>query len=176
MQEKELVEKFIGHFSTWFNIQTEVYDDTGNHRIDMILTEKKHGAKFGVECKRPGNKRGTDAGKIVMQCHEYSKTTWNKRHIPIFLVPQLSHNEFITPDFRYMIEKDGFKYVREKHDFYHKHHTFNGFLGTFNIGEVRKSVNNTYTFSFSNYPLFRTSYGLLVDYYNKIDAKLNHTP
>ena len=157
MTEDELVEKFVGHFERWFTIHREVYDENKIGRIDLILQDKETDAVFGVECKTPGKKRGNDVGEVIQQAIQYSRLTFFGKKIPIFLVPSISHNQLSAPMERVMIE--GIEWIRDKHHPEHRHHTVNGLLGNFNIGEVRRiprTIKPFYDFVFSNKVIFTT--------------------
>lgn len=167
-----------------FNIREEVWDDTGKFRIDLIITCKSTGAVFGVECKKPGFKRGSSAGKIVMQCIRYSLLRFNGKRLPIFLVPALSKNEFVCPVER--IDFGGIHIYKDKHhNDINSHHTFNGFVGEFNVGEVKKistmGFRDHYEFTFLNKIIYSTQItdwlekrikGLNVPEYEKLLLKI----
>ncbi len=185
MDESELVEKFVKHFENWFNIEREVWDSNRRGRIDLVLTCKESGARFGIECKKPDIKRGSGAGKIAIQAVWYSLMKFKGARIPIFLVPELSKTHFVAP-----IERidfgNGFHIYKDRHHLDTlNHHTFNGFIGEFNIGEVRKIEEgfiSYYVFMFLNQEIYSTKkwwndpakvVGLHQDNYNKLLVKIN---
>lgn len=184
MKENELTSMFVSHFSQWFKIEPEQWSDCGKGRIDYIITCKKSEAVFGVECKRPGNKKGTGAGDIILQCVKYSLMTFKGVRIPVFLVPAFSKNQFVCPIDK-ITHTDGFHYYKEKHNQEdHTHHTFNGFLGAFNVGEIRKMTPEKWPtyhiFSFSNQVIFSTKHygnqmvGLHQKNYETLITKINN--
>lgn len=175
MTEAELSAKFNSFFSQYFYVTPEVWDDSGKFRIDYILRDRKSLAVFGIECKTPGNKRGENVGNIVLQAMRYSMCKWNGVRVPIFIVPEISHNIFTTFDTRDFETKviQGRKYYREKHELFCSHHTFNGFLGSMNVGEVRREGGTNYCFSHSNFPVYRTYGGLHDKHYQYILKKIN---
>lgn len=152
MEEKEIVNLFIERFENEFYIDTEQWDDSGKNRIDLIITHKEHGFQFGIECKNGKTKKGTDLGNIVRQASRYSTANWKGQRIPIFLVPMLSKNVFVCPVEKIEIAPDIFIYKDRHHSDSHKDHTFNGFLGAFNVGEVKRTSHyvKNYAFTFSN--------------------------
>ena len=52
------------------------------------------------------------------------------------------------------------KWHQDRHSEFCKHHSFNGFLGEFNVGEVRKHNDKNYFFSFSNNIIFSSKNGI----------------
>lgn len=157
MTEDELVEKFVDHFNQWFTISREIYDDDKIGRIDVIMQDRITGVIFGVECKTPDLRRGTDVADVIQQAIQYSRLNFYGTRIPIFLVPSISHNQLACPEQRKIFE--GKEWVLDKHDQQHRHHTVNGILGKFNIGEVRRiGLNGSafYDFTFSNQVIYTT--------------------
>jgi len=175
MKEDTLVNMFVDYFSKWFEISREVWDDTGKHRIDLILTEKNNKGRvwFGVECKKPGRKRGENIAKILNQCFIYSNATWSGQKIPIFLCPALSINQLAGIRESKIFENE--HWTKDVHQPDHEHHTINGILGSFKIGEVRKikAKEPYYIFSFSNKIIFSTLNGVHFPNYNFLKQKIN---
>ena len=140
MIEKELSKKSQDVFSHYFDIQTEVKSKCRQGRIDLILTCKQSGAVFGVELKSTERKRGDEIGKIFEQCIRYSKYLFfidgEWKRIPIFLCPALSVRVFVFAE-GVVVDDEGNYCYYDRHKPYHKHHSFNGFLGNWRIGEVR---------------------------------------
>lgn len=167
LTEKELSEKFASHFSKWFEIFPEVKDDAKICRIDFLLQEKISKVIFGIECKHPGDHKGHPISDIVQQAIQYSRLKWDGKHIPIFIYPQLSLNQFAGVEKEVQIE--GSRYVIDKHDHNHHHHTFNGFLGGFNVGEIRRLTSDYgpayHAFVFNNQLIYSTEKR---DYWNDI--------
>jgi hypothetical protein len=54
------------------------------------------------------------------------------------------------------IISNGENYHKDRHDEFNSHHTVNGILGAFGIGEVRQSHSKKYIFSVSNKIIFQT--------------------
>lgn len=160
MQEIEIVKHFIERFENEFYIETEQWDDSGKNRIDLIITHKQDGFKFGIECKNGKIKRGTEVGNIVKQASRYSTANWRGKRIPIFLVPMLSKNVFVCPVEKIEIAHNIFIYKDRHHDDNINHHTFNGFLGAFNVGEVKRTNHyvGNYAFTFSNEIIYESYY------------------
>lgn len=114
----------------------------------------------------------------------------NYGRIPIFLAPPISGRVFerIRKEQDVEAAKQPHKYSQGNtqgaivHGQYSKHHTFNGMLGQFNIGEVRNigrkpgDKGNTITefiFSYSNYQVYSTACGLHRENYDKIIRHIN---
>lgn len=174
MEEKEIVNLFIERFKNEFYIDTEQWDDSGKNRIDLIITHKEHGFQFGIECKNGKTKKGTEVGNIVRQASRYSTANWRGQRIPIFLVPQLSKNVFVCPVEKIEIGHDIFIYKDRHHNDSIKDHTFNGFLGAFNVGEVRKLTHygKRYGFIFSNQLIYESDTYNDYSYFHKNNYQL----
>jgi len=177
MKENILVENFVEYFSKWFDISREVWDDSGAYRIDLILTEKNNNGRvwFGVECKKPGRKRGEKLAKILNQCFLYSNSTWGGKRLPIFLCPAVSLNQLAGIQETKVIGNH--VWTRDVHQPDSEHHTINGLLGSFKIGEVRTIIlpdKSFYRiFSFSNKIIFSTLSGVHFPNYNFLIKKIN---
>jgi hypothetical protein len=111
------------------------------------------------------------------------------KKIPIFICPALSYNYFILNEFEQSLNvksnliqqrKNDFSHLlhhQDRHSKYHKHHTFNGLLGGFNIGEVRRNFDRSFYFSLSNKIIFSTEKdwqtqnikGLHIENYSKLN-------
>lgn len=157
MTEDELVDSFVKHFSKWFDIEREVRDDNKIGRIDILMQCKVSEVIFGVECKNPDLRKGTDVAEVIMQAVQYSRLSFHGKRIPVFLVPSISHNQLACAKERKVIE--GKEWILDKHDQNHRHHTVNGLLGKFNIGEIRRIGLNGgafYDFTFSNQVIYTT--------------------
>lgn len=142
MTEKEVEILIINNLRPYFNIDQEVWSKDGKSRIDFVLTCKKSGAIFGLEIKKIDKKKGDEVGKIVEQCFRYTNAEFNisgtYKKIPIFLAPPLSYHFFICPEEKEII--NGFEYFKDRHDKNHEHHSFNGLLGNFKVGELRTFI------------------------------------
>jgi hypothetical protein len=152
LTEAEIVTKLVRHLSPYFNISKEVKDVTGKSRIDLVLQDKNNTeVYFGVEVKRVNRKRGASIGEHIKQGIRYSETEFiigcKKRKLPILLAPPISYIYLICPNDKQTI--DGKEYFSDRHQDGHTHHTVNGMLGVFLIGEIRKLGSAT-GFMFSN--------------------------
>ena len=76
------------------------------------------------------------------------------KRIPIFICPPLSYKYFILNQEQQEIENK--IWHLDRHSEYHEHHTMNGFIGAFNVGELRKGFDKEkyYFLSFSNKPVW----------------------
>lgn len=156
--EQEYVNKLIPTFSKHFTVTQEVWSKCKNGRIDLVLT-LKDGIHFGIECKAPNEKRGEKIGEFIKQAIRYSNYEFHigngiYKKIPILITPALSYNYLIMKT--ETIEIDGKEYHKDRHSKYDSHHTINGIIGAFSIGEIRLSHNNKYIFSVSNKTIFST--------------------
>lgn len=183
--EKEFVKKLIPHFEKYFLIKQECWSECKKYRIDIILQIPDKNIFFGIECKIPNKKRGEEIGKFVKQAENYSnlkfdvlKNSSTFLKIPIFICPSLSYDYFILNENQRIIIDSTVKlnqwiginnlWHQDRHNRFCEHHTFNGFLGCFNIGEVRKLNNKDFIFSFSNKIIFSSLKGLHFENYNKL--------
>lgn len=183
--EKEFVEKLKPIFKKHFIVRDECYSDCKKNRIDLILQLKNTDYFFGIECKIPNKKRGEEIGRFVEQAIRYTnykfdvlknKTIYKK--IPIFICPALSYDYFILNEKETLIKDSSVKlnqwigennlWHQDRHNRYCEHHTFNGFLGNWNIGEVRKISTKDYIFSLSNKIIFSSIKGIHNENYNFI--------
>jgi hypothetical protein len=160
MSEKEFVEKLTVVFQKQFHVLSEVKSICNSARIDLVLIHKQNPKYvFGIECKRFDRKKGAEIGKYIKQAMRYSGLKFevygHTRHIPILIAPPLSYKYFIMVE-ETKIDKDGTYWHKDRHDPDFSHHSMNGFLGEFNIGEVRSWSDKSYSFIFSNYELFES--------------------
>lgn len=165
--EDEYIERtLIPILKPHFIIRRECWSNgTNKRRIDIILQIPNTDIFFGVEVKRPSDKRGEEIGRFIKQAIDYSTLEWDIyknctvfRKIPIFINPPISLNYFVMNQESKMIE--GVKWFRDRHDSTSSHHSFNGFLGSFGVGEIRASKNNRGSyifFAFSNKEIFTTA-------------------
>ena len=139
MSEKKLIEKLELRLSEYFDITKEVWTECHTGRIDMVLECKESHKPLGLEVKRINKKRGNDMGLLIMQAHEYSKKNFEVNQsfikIPVFVFPALSYDYMICPEEMKII--DGVEYFRDRHDKNKTHHTIQGFIGVWNVGELR---------------------------------------
>lgn len=179
--EKEFVEVVAYTFSKHFKVNLEVWSKCKNGRIDILLNyQDKY--YFGVECKQPNRKRGEEIGEYVKQAIRYTSYEFEVekgifKKIPIFICPALSYHYFVLNN--ETLEIDGVKFHKDRHDENFSHHSFNGFLGVFGVGEVRKSKHGYY-FSVSNSIIWKSNKqwdnneieGINEVNYNKLAKKL----
>lgn len=158
--EYDFVQKIIPTFSIYFNVTQEVWSKCKTGRIDLLLQSKTEpNVFFGIECKLPDSKRGEKIGEFVKQAIRYSNLEFdlgNGRYlkIPILICPPLSYKYFLLNEEEAEVNDNNYLWHRDRHNKDHEHHTFNGFLGAFNVGEVRSRSNNSWYFVMSNKLLF----------------------
>lgn len=184
--EQDFVNKLIPTFSKHFKVETEVWSKCKNGRIDLLLNlDNKY--YFGIECKLPNAKRGEQIGKYVKQAIRYSNYEFHigngiYKKIPIFICPPLSYKYFLMNQRETIIDNidnvycNGNKFKKwhqDRHCENSSHHSFNGFLGEFNVGEVRRFDNVNYYFSFSNNIIYELRNGIDEKRYVKLLKKLS---
>lgn len=171
MTEKEFVTSLCASFSSYFEVSTEVWSKDRQSRIDILLKLKKEDVYFGIECKIPDSKKGQEIGYYVQQAVKYSNSEFEIQkdifqRIPIFICPPLSYNYFLLKEETKII--NGIEWHKDRHDKESTHHSINGFLSAFGIGEVRQSNHNSKQryiyFSFANKMIFATK----KDYFGNI--------
>lgn len=151
MTEKEFSNKIVNRLLKHFTVSAEVWSECGKYRIDFIITHRKTGSNFGLEFKRFDRKRGEEIGEFILQAQRYSmikfKTPQGYGKVPVLICPPLSYNYLICRDGEPVISKDllgnDVEYYRDRHQKQHDHHTVNGILGAFGIGEVRSETRNS---------------------------------
>lgn len=156
--EHEFIKKIIPTFGKHFKVETEVWSKCKNGRIDILLS-LNNDIHFGIECKAPNEKRGEKIGEYIKQAIRYSNYEFNVgnnnyKKIPILICPPLSYNYLLMKN--ETIINNGYEFHRDRHKEFDSHHTVNGILGSFGIGEVRKSYDNSYYFSVSNKIIFQS--------------------
>ena len=180
--EQDFVNKLIPTFSKHFKVTQEVWSKCKNGRIDLLLT-LNDSIYFGIECKSPNEKRGEKIGEYIKQAVRYSNYEFNVgggiyKKIPVLICPALSYNYLLMNED--VIQIGDKKYHKDRHEEYNSHHTVNGILGAFCIGEVRQSHSKKYIFSVSNKTIFTTHVkwnskeiiGLHEENYSKLLKKL----
>lgn len=202
MSEEEFKLKLVSIFENHFNVMIEVWSKCKTKRIDIVLTHKiLKEVSFGIECKIPDRKRGQKIGEYVIQANHYSKLEWQDyngyyKKIPILICPPLSYKYFLMNEKTIYINDTSNleisninncniynKWHQDRHTENDTHHSFNGFLSAFNIGEVRKK-HNKYYFVFANQILFDTSVNMKFtsifknnihfNNYNKLIKRINN--
>lgn len=181
--EQDFVNKLIPTFSKHFKVKTEVWSKCKNGRIDLLLTLNDI-IHFGIECKAPNEKRGEKIGEYIKQAVRYSNYEFNisngiYKKIPVLICPPLSYNYLLMKN--ETIINNNCEFHSDRHKEFDNHHTVNGILGAFNIGEVRQSHSKKYIFSVSNKTIFSTHtkwnsneiIGLHVENYVKLLKKLS---
>lgn len=186
MTEQKFKEKLISIFENHFIVKPERDSKCETRRIDIVLTHKiLKEISFGIECKRPDRKKGVKIGEYVKQAFNYSQLEWdclgNFKKIPILICPPLSFKYFLMNEKETIIENN--KWYQDRHDENDEHHTFNGFLSVFNIGEVRKKHGNYYfvyanqiLFDSSNYVQYNSVFinNIHLNNYNKLIKRINN--
>lgn len=165
--EQEFVNQLTKSFNKHFKVSAEVFSKCKKGRIDLLLTMPGN-IHFGLECKRPDSKRGEQIGEYVKQAIRYTEYEFEVypgifKRIPILICPPLSYKYFLinerSNEFTHIenVVFDGkpfCKWHQDRHEEHYTHHSFNGYLGAFHIGEVRKHQDGTYFFSVSNKTIF----------------------
>ena len=123
----------------------------------MLTTET--GEHFGVEAKVPDKKRGEGLGEYVKQAIRYTGYEFEVKanvfqKIPIFICPAISYKYFLLNEKE--MDFEGEKWHKDRHKESNDHHTFNGFLGSFNVGEVRNMGGKDFALMFSNKIIYDT--------------------
>lgn len=166
--EQEFVNQLTQSFGKHFKVSAEVFSKCGKGRIDLILSLPNSNIHFGLECKKPDSKRGEQIGEYVKQAIRYTQYEFEVypgiyKRIPILICPPLSYKYFLmnerSDEFTHIenVTFDGkpfCKWHQDRHEEHYTHHSFNGFLGAFCIGEVRKHLDGSYFFSVSNKTIF----------------------
>lgn len=153
--EFDFVTKVCTRLNEFMHIEREAWSDCKKGRIDVIAECKLTATRFGIECKRSDKKRGEGLGEFMRQGVRYSQMTFGGSPIPIFMAPPLSNNYLALVDKRVTI--DNVEYILDRHKPDNDHHTVNGLLGDFNVGELRKFYfnNKDYAkFIFSNKEIY----------------------
>jgi hypothetical protein len=195
LTEQEFVDKIVLEFENTFIVKRECWSKCKKFRIDLILQIPNTEIFFGIEAKRPDKKRGEAIAKYILQANGYSKLEFDVLKngykyckIPIFICPALSYNYFVLNEHSEKMDRKSnlfqqhnrdFSHLlwhQDRHSMFHKHHTFNGLLGGFGIGEVRRNFDKSFYFSLSNKVIFTTEKdwhtkevkGLHIENYNKL--------
>jgi len=161
LTEEQFVDSVENYLKKHFNTQREVWSKCRNGRIDLVLNLPNTDIFFGIECKLPDKKCGEKMGEFLKQAVRYSGYEFEVqpnifKKIPIAICPALSYNYFILNEVETLSE-DGKTWHKDRHEQYNEHHSFNGFVGSFSIGELRKGKNDLGDFlflSWSNKPVW----------------------
>lgn len=144
--ENNLVLALVNKLKPYFYVELEVWSTDSKSRIDVVLTDKKYGKSLGIESKAIDYKRGNDLGIHILQSMRYvtSEFITNKgvQKLPIFICPPISYNYLMCPVPESRFEANGVygkpaEYYHDRHPKNSTHHTVNGMIGAFGIGEVR---------------------------------------
>lgn len=167
-QESQFVDKCIVHFSQHFICQRERWSKCRNGRIDIVLSTA-NGEHFGIEAKVPDKKRGEGLGEYVKQAirytgYEFEVSPNHFQKIPIFICPAISYKYFLLNEREMVFE--GEKWHKDRHKETDTHHSMNGFLGAFLIGEVRNVGGKDFTLMLSNKIIYDTRLG-----WDEVDGK-----
>lgn len=148
--EDDLVNSLVHYLNNWFICRKEIWSDCGKGRIDVVAECRQTKAKFGIECKLNNKKRGEEIGEHIRQAIRYSQMKFDGIQLPIFIAPQISSSYLAIVDERTTIKE--IEWIKDRHQPHHEHHTANGLLGDFNVGELRtiKSKDPYRAFMFSN--------------------------
>lgn len=173
MTEKEFVDKVCLVFQKTFTVEREVWSECKTSRIDILLTLNNLYV-FGIECKIPDKKRGEELGRFVSQASRYSKLSFptpkGYKIIPIFICPAISYRYFILNE--YKMNYHGENWHKDRHNEFHEHHSFNGFIGSaFGIGEVRSIGNGNYNFIINNKVIYTSGYSYVTNQNNGLHLK-----
>jgi hypothetical protein len=179
MTENQFSEFVVNRLAAYFTAEAEVWSECGKNRIDYVVTHKTTGLHFGLEFKRFDRKRGEEIGEFILQAQRYSKSKFKTKdgfkQMPILICPPLSYNYLICRDGEPVIAKNEFgkdmEHFKDRHQKHHDHHTVNGILGAFGVGEVRTETQDRtqyLKFIMSNRLLWseakiRNTYGLYTD-------------
>ena len=183
MSEKELTEKTAEVLSKFFDVAIDkIYCDCRKCRFDMVLTCKKTQAKFIIEMKKNERKRGNPLAEHIDQAMRYRLHKIDGKCYPVLVAPGYSYKSIRAVK---SLHPDDKRYSIDIHTDEHHHHTFNGFLGHFGVGEIRRrrfKPTDYYMFIFNNYELYSCnsnkygSTGLHEKNYINIFNRLNQWP
>lgn len=139
MTEKTLQNKIAARLKQWFRVKKEVTTTCGTGRIDLVVTCNDTGVRFGIELKKDDKKRGHDIGLLIKQASRYAESKFiiddYCGKIPVFVYPAISYDYMICPEEKKII--NGVEYFRDRHSKDSVHHTMQGIIGVWNIGELR---------------------------------------
>jgi hypothetical protein len=178
--EDQFVEKIKKFLSTWFFIKEQVWSTDKKSRIDIVIINKiDKRIKFGLEVKRFDHKKGHGFGEHLLQGFRYILSEFiidgEKCVLPVVLVPPFSYEYFGMKD--HVIIHQGKEYFCDRHGKDNEHHSINGWLGAFGIGEFRKIIvkyDKEYTYfiiSFSNWTVWtnrKDTESIKYEHYEKI--------
>lgn len=148
-KEKEFSGKVVNILYSWFNFKSEIWSKSKKYRIDYILTCKDNeDINFGIEFKQLNHKKGEEIGSHLLQSFRYTMEEWEVKEgvfkqIPILLCPPISYTYLICPkeESKIIFDSTYYKLPREhfhdRHEKNHEHHTVNGMIGVFHLGEIR---------------------------------------
>ena len=155
MTEKELTLKFADYVSDFFDASVDkTRCDCNSCRFDIILTCRTTKAKFIVEMKKAGRKRGSPMGQHINQAARYRLHKIDGICYPVLVAPGYSYDQIRAVLGIHPVDK---KYSIDIHSDDDIHHSFNGLLGQFGVGEIRKrnfSPEPYYHFIFNNLELY----------------------
>lgn len=195
LTEEQFVDRIVLEFKKYFIVKRECWSKCRTKRIDLILQIPETLIFFGIEAKRPDKKRGEKIAKYIIQASEYTKLEFDVlkngslfSKVPIFICPALSYNYFLLNEHEQEIDiksnlhssgqndRSHLLWHQDRHSRHHNHHTINGMLGGFGIGEVRRNLDKSFYLSLSNKVIFTTERnwktklpkGLHQENYNKL--------
>lgn len=144
--EDQFIERVKEKLEKYFIFTPQVFSKCRKGKIDFIIKLKTDDSIcFGLECKSYQRKTGEQLGEYVAQSIKYSKYEFEIspgvfKRVPIVICPPISSVFFV---FSYEQKKEIGEFGRtvvwhrDIHEWDRPHHTFNGFLGAFNVGEIR---------------------------------------
>lgn len=162
MKEKDLTTKLAVYLSDFFEVSTEICCDCKACRFDMVLTCRKSQSKFIIEMKKNTRKRGSEMAQHIDQAMRYRLHKIDGKHYPVLVAPGYSFEKIRLAYDLHPVDKN---YSVDLHSDQDIHHTFNGYLAHFGVGEIRKrnfTPDPYYRFIFNNIELFscnRNRYG-----------------
>lgn len=138
--EDQFTQRMVDYLEKYFDVQHQVYSKCRKGKIDLIITHKNSDYHFGVELKRDDSKKGEEIGEYVKQAIRYSNYEFEisegvYQKIPICICPPLSYRYFLMNNEEKVTGFD--RWHKDRHTENFIHHSFNGFLGAFGIGEIR---------------------------------------
>lgn len=144
--EKIFADKVMNRLSAYFKIESEVWSKCGKNRIDYVITDISTGFPFGIEFKQLGGKRGEEIGEHILQATRYVQSEFRVndvwQRIPIMICPPISFITLQAPELLSLkIDENALngnsEFYRDRHNRNLEHHTVNGMLGAFHVGEIR---------------------------------------
>src|SRR5574343_356831 len=168
-REDVFKEKTVRLLTPYFTFKQEVWSVDGNSRIDLVIINKENQSMiFGLEAKRYDSKRSNQIGEWLLQSIRYSLSEFDINgkiiKIPVVLAPPLSYHYIGIKDEKVIINEK--EYFKDRHNQKSNHHTFNGIIGVFGLGELMRIIDTCagykidyFTISFSNHEVWNNRNG-----------------